>query len=56
MPRTEHHDPIDIIDEHEEVFKTISEKVDDPCVAQRFGDQPLALLELDRDRSRGGQP
>jgi len=49
MSGTEHHDPIDVIDEHEEVFKTISEKAADPRVAQRFGEQPLALLELDRD-------
>ena len=49
MSEKEYHDPIDVIDEHEEVFKTISEKAADPRVAQRFGEQPLALLELDRD-------
>ena len=54
MSRTEHHDPIDIIDEHEEVFQTIEEEADDPLVAEKYGRKPLQLLALDRDR--GGQP
>ena len=40
---------IDVIEEHEEVFETISEEARDPHVAERFGEQPLALLELERE-------
>jgi len=51
MSQTDHPtDPIDVIAEHEEVFKTIREEAEDPRVAQRFGAQPLELLELDRER------
>jgi len=56
MATTQPTNPIDVIEQHEEVFKTIHEKADDPTVAERFGGQPLELLELDRDRSRGDQP
>jgi hypothetical protein len=43
-------DPISLIEENEEIFETISEEADDPRVAERFGSQPLALLEFDRER------
>jgi hypothetical protein len=43
-------DPISIIEENEEIFETISEEADDPRIAERFGNQPLELLELDRER------
>ncbi|WP_157837715.1 hypothetical protein [Haloferax sp. ATB1] len=50
MATTQPTDPIDIIEQHEEVFKTIREQATDPDVAERFGGQPLELLELDRER------
>lgn len=43
-------DPISIIEENEDVFKTIREEAEDPRVAQQFGAQPLRLLELDREQ------
>jgi len=54
MATTQPTNPIDIIDEHEEVFQTIEEEADDPLVAEKYGRKPLQLLALDRDR--GGQP
>lgn len=47
-------DPIEIIEENEAVFETIRTEADDPLIAERFGGQPLDLLEL--DRKQGGQP
>jgi hypothetical protein len=43
-------DPIDVIAENEEVFRTIREKAEDSTVAEQFGTQPLRLLELERER------
>ena len=53
MATTQQTDLIDIIDENEEVFATIEAEADDPVVAEKYGEKPLELLELDRER--GGQ-
>lgn len=50
MATTQPTDTIEVIEEHEEIFRTIAEGADDPTVAKRFGEQPLELLELDRER------
>lgn len=47
-------DPIEVIDKHEEVFETIRDEAEDPEVAERYGEKPLKLLELDR-RQRDGK-
>ena len=53
MATTQSTNPIDIIEENEEVFQTIEAEADDPTVAEKYGGKPLELLELDRER--GGQ-
>jgi len=49
--------PIEVIDRHEEIFRTICEEAEDSKVAERYGEQPLKLLKLDRrkqDKKRKG--
>jgi hypothetical protein len=51
-------DPIEVIDKHEEIFKKIRDEAEDPEVAERYGEKPLKLLELDRrqgDRKKRGR-
>jgi len=42
--------PIDIIAQNEETFRTIAEEAENPEVAEKYGRQPLRLLELHRER------
>lgn len=46
-------EPMQVVAENEEIFETIAAEAEDPGIRERYGEQPLELLERVRERRRG---